>query len=188
VLCSRASEVACRAADRSRFRSSAARPPAEQLRRRGLSEANPDARVFVGQGGKALGYAIFRSRDWLLAPRRAGLTGLTFHDLRRVNAAGMVIEGVDLRTAQTRLGRSDPRLTLAIYAQATTEADQEAARRLGARFMPSRGSLTREGRAMRVSARRTARRQPPLSRTTLVALRGWSSNLRVGPSTRDDEA
>ncbi len=83
--------------------------------------------------------------------------GLTFHDLRRANATGMVVEGVDLKTAQTRLGHSDPRLTLAIYAQATSEADQEAARRLGARFMPSRDQLARDGPRMRASARRTAR-------------------------------
>jgi hypothetical protein len=46
-----------------------------------------------------------------------------------------VAEGVDIKTAQERLGHSDPRLTLAIYAQATTEADREAANRLGDRFM-----------------------------------------------------
>lgn len=45
-------------------------------------------------------------------------------------------EGVDMKTAQTRLGHSDPRLTLAIYAQATTEADRSAATRIGARFLP----------------------------------------------------
>jgi integrase len=38
-------------------------------------------------------------------------------------------------TAQTRLGHSDPRLTLAIYAQATNEGDRQAAERLGDRFM-----------------------------------------------------
>jgi len=37
---------------------------------------------------------------------------------------------VDLKTAQTRLGHSDPRLTLAVYAQATTEGDRVAAERL----------------------------------------------------------
>ena len=55
----------------------------------------------------------------------------------------MVLDGVDLKTAQTRLGRSDPRLTIAVYAQATTAADEAAAERLGTRFMefprPARG-------------------------------------------------
>jgi len=51
--------------------------------------------------------------------RNAGLDGLNFHDLHRTNATAMVAEGVDVKTAQARLGHSDPRLTLAIYAQAT---------------------------------------------------------------------
>ena len=55
----------------------------------------------------------------------------------------MVLDGVDLKTAQTRLGHSDPRLTIAIYAQATTAADAAAATALGTRFMkfsrPARG-------------------------------------------------
>jgi integrase len=38
-------------------------------------------------------------------------------------ATALVLERIDMKTAQTRLGHSDPRLTLAVYAQATTEAD-----------------------------------------------------------------
>ncbi len=45
------------------------------------------------------------------------------------------MEGVDVKTVQSRLGHSDPRLTLAVYAQATTEADRAAADLLGSRFM-----------------------------------------------------
>jgi integrase len=59
-----------------------------------------------------------------------------FYDLRRANATGLVLEGIDLKTAQTRLGHTDPRLTLGMYAQATTEADRQAAERLGERFLP----------------------------------------------------
>jgi len=58
------------------------------------------------------------------------MAGLNFHDLRRTNATAMVAEGVDVKTAHARLGHSDPRLTLAIYAQATTERDQPAADKL----------------------------------------------------------
>jgi integrase len=73
-----------------------------------------------------------------IGPTGDGLDGLTFHDLRRANATGLVAEGVDVRTAQARLGHSDPRLTLAIYAQATGEADRVAAERIGARFLAKR--------------------------------------------------
>lgn len=52
------------------------------------------------------------------------------------------------RGAQARLGHSDPHLTLAVYAQATTEADWEAAKRLGAHFLGSPADVTRDGRAM----------------------------------------
>jgi len=65
------------------------------------------------------------------------MVGLNFHDLRRTNATVMVAEGVDVKTAQARLGHSDPRLTLAIYAQATSEGDRSAASKLGARLMGS---------------------------------------------------
>ena len=37
----------------------------------------------------------------------------------------MVTNRVDVKTAQTRLGHSDPRVTLAIYAQAVEEATDE---------------------------------------------------------------
>lgn len=53
------------------------------------------------------------------------------------NATALVAEGVHLKTAQTRLGHSDPRLTLAIYAQATSEGDRAAADRVAERLLPA---------------------------------------------------
>ena len=50
----------------------------------------------------------------------------------------MVLDGLDPKAAQGRLGHSDPRLTLAIYAQATTEGDRRAAAALASRFDPTR--------------------------------------------------
>src|SRR5206468_6993070 len=104
--------------------------------------------VFAMKDGGVLDYRNFRLRVWTPACVAAGLgkittdpktkrehyEGLTFHDLRRANATGLVAAGVDLKTAQTRLGHSDPRLTLGVYAQATNEADQAAANVLGDRF------------------------------------------------------
>jgi len=46
------------------------------------------------------------------------------------------VEGVDVKTAQTRLGHADPRVTLAIYASAAA-VDREAADRIGERFFPT---------------------------------------------------
>jgi integrase len=115
---------------------------AVHLARRGMDGRHPAAFVFASPGGAPLDYTNWRRRVWKPATIKAGLDGLTFHDLRRANATGLVAEGVDVRTAQARLGHSDPRLTLAIYAQATGEADRSAAARIGARFLPPKGPAT----------------------------------------------
>lgn len=116
---------------------------AEHLTHRQLTGADIDALVFAAPQGGWLDYNHFRRRVWDPATVKAGVDGLEFHDLRRANATGMVLEHVDLKTAQTRLGHSDPRLTLAVYAQATTAADVAAAAALGTRFLkisrPARG-------------------------------------------------
>ena len=117
------------------------------LARRGLTGADSDAYVFASPDGEPLEYSNFRHRRWLPACEAAGVKGLQFHDLRRANATGLVAEGVDLKTAQSRLGHSDPRLTLAIYAQKTTDGDRHAADLLGDRFM-GKNDPSRESRAM----------------------------------------
>jgi len=134
---------------------------AEHLSRRGLTAADAEALVFVAPKGGPLQYNNWYRRVWLPATRAAGLAGLRFHDLRKAAATAMVSEGVDVRTAQARLGHSDPRLTLAVYAQANEKADRSAADRLGAHFMgvpedgvPEDGS--RDGRAMKGEGRRSS--------------------------------
>jgi integrase len=106
---------------------------------RGITRGDPSSFLFVGPDGDHLDYANWLHRVWYPARNEANLDWLQFHDLRRANATGLVLEGVDIKTAQARLGHTDPRLTLGIYAQATTEADQEAARRLGRRFLRQGG-------------------------------------------------
>jgi integrase len=121
---------------------------AAHLALRGLTAADASELLFVTRDGDLLEYANFRHRIWQPACIAAGLgkivkdsatgkgryVGLTFHDLRRANATALVLAGVDLKTAQVRLGHSDPRLTLGVYAQATTDADEAAAVALGERF------------------------------------------------------
>ena len=55
--------------------------------------------------------------------------------MRRANATALVRLGVDVKTAQERLGHSDVRMTLGLYAQAEKPADRDAAKRLGEVFM-----------------------------------------------------
>jgi integrase len=110
----------------------------QHLGRRGLGLENRGAFVFGTPDGEHLGYSNWLHRIWYPARAKASLDWLQFHDLRRANATGLVLEGIDLKTAQTRLGHTDPRLTLGIYARASTEADRQAAERLGERFLPRR--------------------------------------------------
>jgi hypothetical protein len=72
---------------------------------------------------------------------------VTCPDLRRANATTRVAEGVDLKTARTRLtvltrlGHSDPHLTLAVCGQVTTEGDRRTADQVAARLMPAASTL-----------------------------------------------
>jgi hypothetical protein len=52
-----------------------------------------------------------------------------------------------MKTAQVRLGHSDPRLTLALYAQAVEDADRRAADTLGKQFFGKRKPDARDQRA-----------------------------------------
>src|SRR5262249_32927363 len=117
---------------------------AQHLASIGLTAADKDELVFRAPEGRPLRYANWRRRVWLPATIQAGCEGAGFHDHRRANATGLVLAGVDLKTAETRLGHSDPRLTIAVYAQATTEADRAAADALGAHF----SSVPRDGRGI----------------------------------------
>lgn len=108
---------------------------AAHLRRRGLSGADQGAFLFESPVGDPLNYTNWRGRVWAPAVQAAGLVnGACFHDLRRANATAMVQAGVDVKTAQVRLGHSDPRLTFGLYAQATSDADRLAAEHLGKVF------------------------------------------------------
>jgi hypothetical protein len=70
---------------------------------------------------------------WVPAVAAAGFEGLTFHDLKHTAGTTLVEEGVNVKTAQARLGHANPQTTLRIYAQATDRADRQAAERIGER-------------------------------------------------------
>jgi integrase len=93
--------------------------------------------LFTAPGGGALRPNHFRARVWRPACRRAGLDGLGFHDLRRSAATVMVANGVSVRDAQQILGHSDPRLLLAVYAQATEAGMRSATAAAALHFAPT---------------------------------------------------
>ena len=88
--------------------------------------------------------------------------------------------GVDIRTAQSRLGHADVRMTREIYARATTEADRAAAEAIGRLFDPQRierenvAHVARDGRG--IEANRGIARDR----------RGMRSNR--GPATKKPQA
>lgn len=106
------------------------------MARRSLTAADAESLVFVSGSGTPLHYTNWRLRTWLPACRAAGLPGLRFHDLRSLATTALIAEGVDVKTAQARLGHSSPQVTLAIYARATREGDRAAADKVGERFRP----------------------------------------------------
>jgi integrase len=109
---------------------------AEILAERGVTATTPDVLLFVSPSGEQLHYSNWRRRVWIPARIAAGLPELNFHDLKHTAGTALLDEGIGIKTAQTRLGHASPRTTLAVYAQATAEADREAAKRLGERFRP----------------------------------------------------
>jgi integrase len=108
----------------------------EHLVKGGLTGRDISALVFVSPGHEPLHYSNWRRRVWLPACAAAGLYQLTFHDLKHTAATVLVEEGVDVKTAQVRLGHASPLTTLGIYAQVTERADRMAADRVGDRLRP----------------------------------------------------
>ena len=132
------------------------------LSARGLTEADSEAFVFGDGKGGPLHYSNWRTRVWLPACTKAGCEGAGFHDLRRANATVMIAEGVDVKTAQQRLGHSDVRMTLGLYARVMEQADRDASEALAARFLGSPALSSdgaRDGRAMEAPAGAGGRRR-----------------------------
>jgi len=113
---------------------------AGHLEEAGLTADESDALVFTDEDGGPLRYSNWRRRVWLPAAKAAGCEGAGFHDLRRLNATTLVVRGIDVKTAQVRLGHADPRMTLAIYASAPAAVDRAAADVIGERFFGQNGS------------------------------------------------
>jgi integrase len=104
------------------------------LASRGLTAADPSALVFASSEGQPLHYSNWRRRTWVPACKAIGLPTLRFHDLRSMSATALLASGVDVKTAQARLGHASPSVTLGIYARATAEGDRAAAEAIGRYF------------------------------------------------------
>ena len=107
---------------------------AAHLEQQGLTSDDVESLVFTDEFGGPLRYSNWRRRIWLPSAKAGGCEGAGFHDLRRLNATTLVVGGVDVKTAQVRLGHADPRMTLSIYASAPVTADRAAAETVDERF------------------------------------------------------
>ena len=80
-----------------------------------------DGPLFTSPDGHRLNYANFRSRVFIPAVKRAGLTDVTIHTLRRTHATMLITGGHNLKAVQNRMGHASSQTTLTHYAAARTE-------------------------------------------------------------------
>ncbi len=88
-------------------------------------------RIFPGPGGKELNKDWFRRRVWAPAFARAGITDLTWHDLRHTFATWLTQAQVDLYTVQALCNHQD-HTTTQRYAHHADESARSAVERLAA--------------------------------------------------------
>lgn len=93
----------------------------------GRNGADADSPLFTSPDGKALHHSNFRRRVFQPACFKAGLNGITFHDLRRTHATMLVAEGHDAKVVQERMGHVSVSTTLEYYAKATAQGKLNAA-------------------------------------------------------------
>ncbi|WP_143591392.1 tyrosine-type recombinase/integrase [Thermoactinospora rubra] len=93
------------------------------------AERGDEGHVFVGPKGAKLRRANF-TRVWAAALRKAGLSGIHFHDLRHTGNDLAARSGASLRDLMTRMGHSTTRAAL-IYQHTAMERDRAIADALG---------------------------------------------------------
>lgn len=88
--------------------------------------ANRSEPLFVSPNGHEINYSNFRNRVFIPACKKANISNLRIHDLRRTTATVLVGAQVDAKTIQEMMGHSDIRTTLNLYASATPQGRKKA--------------------------------------------------------------
>ncbi len=90
------------------------------IQRRGSDE--PDAWLFAPAGGDPP-HQNTVGHQWRGACRRAGVSGVTLHDLRHFYASPLIAAGCDVVTVQRALGHARATTTLNTYAHLWSTAE-----------------------------------------------------------------
>jgi integrase len=99
--------------------------------------------LFVGSDEKPLHQATAGDR-WRWTCKRAGVSGITFHDLRHIYASGLIFSGCDVVTVQKAMGHASATTTLNTYAHLWPTAEDRT-RAAAADLMQSATSITFDG-------------------------------------------
>ncbi len=86
--------------------------------------------VIVHDNGKPI-YPEYLSQMLTKLQDRCGLPRCRFHDLRHLCASIMLMQGVNVKVAQSMLGHRDVQTTLNIYAHVLPSSAREAAEKIG---------------------------------------------------------
>jgi integrase len=91
---------------------------------------NPEALIFAGNRGAALGPNNFRRRAWATAVKASIGVPCHPHDLRHSHASILIKLGVHPKTIQVRLGHSSIKTTMDLYGHLYEGVDEAAAEAL----------------------------------------------------------
>ena len=111
------------------LKSHRARQAEEKLKAGSLYEDN--GLVFAGEGGGLINPSNLRQRSFLPLLERAGLAGITFHDLRHTCASLLFQRNVHPKFVQELLGHSSVSITLDTYSHMLPGMGGEAADAMG---------------------------------------------------------
>jgi hypothetical protein len=93
--------------------------------------------VWASRTGTPLGHRNVTRRGFELAAEKAGLAGVTFHDLRHAAASRLIDAGLDPVTVASVLGHEDASITLKVYAHRFNRQSRDEAVRSHSPQRPS---------------------------------------------------
>jgi integrase len=91
-----------------------------------------DGPLFTSPQGERLIYSNFRRRVFIPALRKAGITDVTLHTLRRTHATMLIADGHNAKAVQSRMGHASVQTTLSYYAVATDKDRRATSTAMGA--------------------------------------------------------